>query len=269
MTLPQDPASPQPTEPTPQPAAEGTTPAERPRPEFGEYAPEGWTWQPPADEATTQDAATPAEVPAPQYGAIVPGAAPSAPAAGAAQPAVPARLAGVPHNLGAGQQRPGTPQHFEAPAGQPVQGPTGQPSATPAPSRKGDRVITILLLVVGAFGALQFAGGFMSLQQSFGIVADAFGMTDWVAPPAVATIGIVGTFIMLALYAATLLWSVQRMRRGKLAFFIPLIGAVVAFITMFVIIAIAMGQSPELFTEMTPERLQQLVDALEDQAQGL
>jgi len=57
------------------PAAPPAAPRdERPRPQFGEYAPEGWTWQPPAGEHTSD--------PAPQIAA--PPAAPSAAAVAAA-----------------------------------------------------------------------------------------------------------------------------------------------------------------------------------------
>ena len=38
------------------PAASPASGDERPRPQFGEYAPEGWTWQPPAGETTSDPA---------------------------------------------------------------------------------------------------------------------------------------------------------------------------------------------------------------------
>lgn len=55
---------------------------ERPRPQYGEYAPEGWSWQPPADERA--DAAASAPHPAPP-----PPVAPQAPAPGAAAATAP------------------------------------------------------------------------------------------------------------------------------------------------------------------------------------
>lgn len=279
MTSPQDPADPQPTNATPAAETEVNTPtpapSERPRPAFGEYAPEGWTWEPPSEAKTVtpgQDpanagaAAAPAEVPAPQYGAIVPGAAPQA--NGAAKPAASPSLTGVPHNLGVGQQRSGSPQHFEAPAAgvpamqAPVPAPGG-PAAAPAKSRIGDRVVTILLLAAGAFGALNLASSFMMLPQQLATIAELIELPDWVAPASITTIGTVGTLVTLGLYAITLILSVQRMRRRKLAFFIPLIGGVVAFIAMFIILTVAMSQIPEFSTEMTPERMQLLLDSLQ------
>jgi hypothetical protein len=50
---------------------------ERPRPRYGEYAPEGWSWQPPADERA--DAAASAPHPAPPPQAAPEPTAPSAP----------------------------------------------------------------------------------------------------------------------------------------------------------------------------------------------
>jgi Family of unknown function (DUF6264) len=53
--------------PTPEgvPAATPTPRDERPRPQFGEYAPEGWTWQPPAGETTSDPAPQMPTPPAP------------------------------------------------------------------------------------------------------------------------------------------------------------------------------------------------------------
>ncbi|WP_438855085.1 DUF6264 family protein [Agromyces sp. M3QZ16-3] len=57
-------------------AGDGAAPPprdERPRPQYGEYAPEGWSWQPPGDERTDAAASAPAPPPPP-----APSAAPRA-----------------------------------------------------------------------------------------------------------------------------------------------------------------------------------------------
>ncbi|WP_448810634.1 DUF6264 family protein [Agromyces bauzanensis] len=64
---------------SPTPADASSTPRdERPRPQYGEYAPEGWTWQPPAGERTSdpapQMATPPPAAPAPWRPAPAPGA---------------------------------------------------------------------------------------------------------------------------------------------------------------------------------------------------
>ncbi|BDZ55881.1 DUF6264 family protein [Agromyces marinus] len=58
--------------------AEGAAPPprdERPRPRYGEYAPEGWSWTPPGDERADAAASAPPPPPAP-----APGTAPGRPA---------------------------------------------------------------------------------------------------------------------------------------------------------------------------------------------
>lgn len=57
-------ASPAPAQPAPTSQPASAPRDERPRPQYGEYAPEGWTWQPPAD-ARVPDAPAPAAAPAP------------------------------------------------------------------------------------------------------------------------------------------------------------------------------------------------------------
>ncbi|KQM83021.1 DUF6264 family protein [Agromyces sp. Leaf222] len=44
---------------------------ERPRPQYGEYAPEGWTWQPPVDPKAVPDAAADAEATGPSAASAV------------------------------------------------------------------------------------------------------------------------------------------------------------------------------------------------------
>lgn len=285
MTIPHDPAAPQGSDDSSAadsasagasetvPAAPEPAPTERPRPAFGEYAPEGWAWQPPtAADTPGQDPAAaaasphtqPAGTAAPQFGSNLPGGAPSAQPPGAAN-ARPRTVAGVPHNLGVGQQRPGTQQPFTPPAN--VQGPTSDqtPPVAPVKKRRGDRIATIVLLVLGALGALNFAAALLILPQTFALMAEAFEIADWTAPASLATIGTVGVFVVLGLYAVVLIYSVQRMRRGKLAFLVPLIGGVIALIVVLVIMGIATSQAPELFAEASPERLQKMLDLLSQQ----
>jgi len=69
--MPQEHAPGTPDESTPRSAAEGVpTPPpaprdERPRPQYGEYAPEGWTWTPPPGETTSDPAPQMTAPPAP------------------------------------------------------------------------------------------------------------------------------------------------------------------------------------------------------------
>ncbi|GAA1056667.1 hypothetical protein GCM10017608_21360 [Agromyces luteolus] len=73
---------------TPERADDGAAPPprdERPRPQYGEYAPEGWSWQPPGDDRTDAAASAPATPPPPPAATPV-GAPGSGAADGAARP---------------------------------------------------------------------------------------------------------------------------------------------------------------------------------------
>lgn len=242
---------------TARPGAAGS----RPRPQYGEYAPEGWQWTPPedVDEMTAPATATAASAPP----------AHEWPAKGSG------KVPGVPHNLGvrsdgssggAPSQTPASqtpqqsgqaPQHRQeqqaprqspppqaAPA--PVAGPSSGSPAPAGKNRLADRVITILLLVLGGFGAMYLAAALSSLPNQFAIMADVLGISDPTIPDWLGTLTTVSVFVILALYAVNLIFSIQRLRARKLAFFIPLIAGAVAVILFFVVTTVAMNAVPEI-----------------------
>jgi hypothetical protein len=166
----------------------------RPRPQYGEYAPEGWSWEPPRDERA--DAAASAPTPPPP-----------APA--------PARAA-EPAPSTAAVRRP----------------------------RTADRFVTILLLALGAIGAWNTS---VSLQQLPGAIQTVYtdqGVGTYTPQAWLPTLALVGTVFMLALYAAVLGWSVARLRAGRLAFWVPLVGGAVAFLATMVLTSIVFFTDP-------------------------
>lgn len=248
-------------------------PPRRPaQPAFGEYAPEGWEWKP-EGEAAADTAAT---------------------ASGAG--GVPARPAGVPHNLGApaqpqnpqapsqtqptspqqpgGQDSAGAPYRAAAPqspnrfdpnavaqqatnqqqaAGQ--QQPAGQlPPAYRVPGaggpRLGDRVITIILLVLGGFGALNIAGSFFGLESQIHLTATMIGLENTEVAGWVGPLGVISGLLVLLLFALTLIFSIQRMRANKLTFWVPLAAGGIAFVLLMVVPMIAMSAAPEIMTQI-------------------
>lgn len=168
--------------------ADGTPPArdERPRPQYGEYAPEGWTWQPQAEPRA--DAA--ASVPPP------PPPAPPAPAVAAAR------------------------------------------------TNTVDRMVTVALLVLGALGAWNSATSLQQLPAAIQTVYTQQGVGTYSPQEWLPTLALVGTVAMLALYAGVLGWSIARLRAGKLAFWVPVVGGVVALVTMIVLTGIVFFTDP-------------------------
>lgn len=264
---------------------------ERPRPQYGEYAepeagtpgstaePDGnstdsaATTVPPA--ANASPVSTPATAPAPQ------------------PPSTPNRLPGVPHNLGvpgggaavpARSPQIGEPYRSADPTPQagpanlantaPSSAPT-TPAATqtepaansPARPRGADRIITVALLVLGGYFALSMAFSLSQFPSEFAKIAGDLGLTDFTAPPQVRVIGTVGAILVLSIYALVLIFSIRRLRARKLTFWAPLAAGVLAWVIFFVLFAIGLGQSTELWQELMriasdPEKAQQLLDQL-------
>ena len=252
-----------------QETAQAAKPDTRPRPEYGEYAPEGWEWKPEGEES----AATPAA----QGSGVRQGGA----AVGAASP----NVQGVPHNLGADLPRPsrkgasqggsGAPYRAAAPASAPaaasaVQAQQGQaqqggaPALQQKPANTADRVITILLLVFGAAGALYSMLALVGLKSMFTVLEDAPGVTTLTPPGWLDLTGKLAGLALMLMYVLVLVFSLRRLRARKIAFGAPLAAGIVAFITVVVIVSAAMLQTPELMTIMQdPEASTKLLKYLQ------
>lgn len=242
------PAPSTPAQSTPAPSTQAET---RPRPAFGEYAPEGWEWKPEGSEQ-----------------AATPGATPANAASATAAPATGGALAGVPHNLGAtpgssapspapanttqphqsaGSHGAGDPAPYratEAPPAAPVVVPYGANTA-PQP-RIGDRIATVSLLAVGAFGALIMAQSMLGLGTSFLMMAEALELKELEIPTWVSSLGTISGLTFFAIYAVVLIFSIRRMRARKITFWVPLTAGAVVFIAAMIITTIAMMAIPEL-----------------------
>lgn len=212
---------------------------ERKQPEYGELAPEGWG---------EETAGTAAET-APE------------------QPSVPAvELPGIPHNLGVGASA-GVPndEQFSAATNRSDSSneskaisysPGGMPtSSKPSP---GDRIFTIVLLVLGAFGALNLAGSALNVGTALEMVAAAAGLEGFELSPATTIVQSLAAVTVLSIFAAALLWSIHRMRRQKRSFWVPLLGGATAFVALFIFMFIALGINQELMTSVTPETVEEI-----------
>ncbi|WP_022894230.1 DUF6264 family protein [Agromyces subbeticus] len=187
---------------------------ERPRPQYGEYAPEGWTWTPPVDDR----------------------GAPAAAAASAAATA-PKRTPG--------RDRPAkSPSGASSTAGRSNDELAASALPLVRPERSVDRMITIGLLVIGAFGAWSTASGLQQLPQQIQLVYTQQGIGDFTPGASMPTIILVGTLVQLAIYAATLGLSIRRLRRRRMAFWIPIVGGAVSFIAMMVLMSIVFFADP-------------------------
>lgn len=222
---------------------------ERPRPEYGEYStPEEQL----ARMGEPVDAAAPA----------VPPATPEAPASPAAlvppapqPPALPA-----PGSLGPlpllDQAPPGLPPFGSRPfggAGAPTA--PGAYGSAPAvasapPSRTrgailADRIVTVALLAYGLINVLTGIPQYLDLagiaNQSFAAAGIPGEFTNFAQGDA---LGATAAFILAIGFALTVWVAVRRLRRGRVAWWIPLLGFVLTFIPIAICLSIALMGDP-------------------------
>lgn len=160
---------------------------ERPRPQYGEYAPEGWSWQPQSEPRADATASAPPPPPPP---------VPPAPAVAAAR------------------------------------------------TNTVDRMVTVALLVLGAFGAWNSATSLQQLPAAIQTVYTQQGVGTYSPQEWLPTLALIGTVSMLALYAGVLGWSIARLRAGRITFWVPIVGGVVALLVTIVLTAIVFFTDP-------------------------
>ncbi|MFF2372716.1 DUF6264 family protein [Agromyces sp. NPDC058110] len=191
---------------------------ERPRPRYGEYAPEGWTWQPPVEPVEAPDAA-----------------------AGGQASAADRQGAWVGHQ-DAAAERTGDPA-----------APGAAPRAVPK-----DRLWTIALLVFGVFGAIynimaivQLPATALESAKLSSAMLGVDGPTAFTPGPAVPTILATGVVLQIALWIGALLWSRARLRAGRLSWWIPLVAGVVAFIVVTIVGMLVFASDPDFLTSLS------------------
>ena len=181
--------------------------APRPRPQYGELAPEGWTWQPPQDQDRV-------DAPAPTVGA----------GAGAQPPAVPA----PPFQTG---------QPF--PTGQPH-----QPSSRTVP--RWDRPLTIGLLTVGLLATLYGAFSLGALPDAMQLIYTQQGLGTYTSGASIGPLTSVGAIAVVFIWLAAAAVSVRLLLRRRRAFYVSLIAGAVSTVTMFAFMLAAMLNDPTL-----------------------
>jgi hypothetical protein len=175
-----------------------TPPDTRPRPQYGELAPEGWTWQPPAS-------ATPAPGITPAAGAVPPVLSP-----GAVMP----------------------------------------PYVQVAPQRTGaplwDRVVTIVLLALGLIATINTVGSMLLLEDGIQSVYTQLELGTYTPIDSLPLFGTIGTVLAISIYIATTAISVWLLRLRKRSFYVPLIGAALSTISVFVVLMTLLMNDPTL-----------------------
>lgn len=152
---------------------------ERPRPQYGEYAPEGWV--------------------SPHY------PPPEAPAVEVA------------------------PVAAEAP---------------PVKRRTWDRVLTFGLLGIGLYFVLSGFISFSRLPEVFDQMFAQLGIGDFTSDSAATTVGIIANVVQPVIWAIAAFGASVWLRRGRIAFWWPLAGGVLANLIVVILVGVVMALDP-------------------------
>ncbi|MEF2978256.1 DUF6264 family protein [Subtercola sp. YIM 133946] len=203
---------------------------ERPKPKYGELAPEGWTWQPPAPPANDSD------VPAPAAGQAAPGdgsgsgtgtGTPPPPYSAPPQPYAPPGQYGAPHGGGV---NPGT-------------------GAT-KPLNIADVAITAFLLFVGVLLSASMVPTLFDFNRILNQAAAAQGYGTITPSAGADTAGAVVGVVSIILQLVAIVWSVRRLQRRKLASPIVIVIGIVTFALWVGVIAFAFFSDPAFLQQV-------------------
>ncbi|HEY8281623.1 MAG TPA: DUF6264 family protein [Leifsonia sp.] len=180
--------------------ADDEKPDERPRPKYGELAPEGWVWRPPADAGRLDTSR-----PAPQ-----------------AHPGEPAY--GEPGGPDARHAHPG-------PAAPP-------PFRTEAP--RWNAAVTIALIVFGFVGMTNSIGVLNAFPAAIQTMHVTDNLGDYTAAPPVAPLLAAGSVIQAVIWAVSAGLAIWQLTRKRFSFYIPLVAGVIAFIALLVVFSLVL-----------------------------
>jgi hypothetical protein len=136
-----------------------------------------------------------------------------------------------------------------APAPAPSTDP-GRPGylATQEPRRAGrrmDAAVTIGLLAAGALNLLLSLGSYLDLSASLSGAFQLMGIADaYTTTSSTGPVGVAILVVTVAVYVATAAISVRLIRRGRIAFWVPLVGAVVATLVSAVLVSSLLTADP-------------------------
>lgn len=108
----------------------------------------------------------------------------------------------------------------------------------------GDRFATIALLGLGLITAFMTLPALMNLPAAIGPAFTQLGIGDFTTDDLAFSLGWGALITQVVVWGLALWLSVRTLRRGKLAWWIPLVAGVIANIVVIAAIAVAMSADP-------------------------
>lgn len=123
--------------------------------------------------------------------------------------------------------------------------PQPRPQAGARPASRADRMVTAILLGIGLVNVVTSVPGFFNLSDSLDQSLKMLGIDGSFSNFAAARIwGAIAAAVLIAGYATTVWLSVRRIKRGRITWWLPLVGLVVTMIAVSICISVPMFGDP-------------------------
>lgn len=136
---------------------------------------------------------------------------------------------------------------------------TAQPASS-VPSKRAhpvDRVVTLVLLALGLLLLLNGIPGYLNLAETMQLVYNQLDAGTYPARDVAANLGVTALVVQAIIWIATAAASWAAMKRGRLAWWIALLGGVLSFVATVVIVSIALFADPGFIDNVSPGVLEQ------------
>jgi hypothetical protein len=153
-----------------------------------------------------------------------------------------------------GDAPPPPPPATAAPSVDPV-GPFAAAATAPKHPHPVDRVVTLVLLALGLFLVLNGIPGYLALADALQMVYDQLGAGTDPATEVATSLGVTAIVVQAVIWVATATSAWFAMKRGRLAWWIALVGGALSFIASMVIVSIALFADPGFIDSVSMENL--------------
>jgi multisubunit Na+/H+ antiporter MnhC subunit len=125
-----------------------------------------------------------------------------------------------------------------------------QQSGQPQP-RRWDRILSIGLLAYGLYSVIVSIVQFSNLDALMNQAYELQGIGEFSSTELAGTLGIAMIVTQIVIYLATLVITMALLRRGRLAFWVPLAGGVLAGLIVAVCLIVLMTTDPAFIDYVT------------------
>jgi len=109
-----------------------------------------------------------------------------------------------------------------------------------------DRPLTLALLILGLLGATFAASVLIALPDAVQLLYTQQNLGTYVPAASVAPLLVLGMVLQGLIWLVTAGVSVWLLVRGRRAFYLPLVGAAVSLVALFVVMSLAITSDPTL-----------------------